>query len=178
MNSAINELRETLRSAGWIDLSTGTLQYLDLLLRRSFAVVGVLFSAEAADALQRWLPAQAELSELGQSLGRHYDLYLLICVPEIDEPTMNQLPAVIGDTHVCRKLVVELRGRPLDEALLDVPLIVWRTPDSGPDDLDYAPLPESTISPVLLDDLGRKSPARVLDAWLEGQYGRPKQDAD
>ena len=176
MNSVVRTIRETLCASGWVDMTVGTSRHLDLVLKRSFAVVGVVFSARGHDALQRWILAQGELAEIRESIGRNHDLYLLICLPEIDSATMDQLPTVIGDTHVCRKLVVELRGRSVDEALLDVPLLLWQALGNGSDDIGYVELAESSISPLLIDDLGMKSPERILEAWLDGRYDRHEDD--
>lgn len=178
MNPVIRELTDALTAAGWSLQQEPPLRSLDSVLTCSYAAVGLWFVPDAKTAIRNWIVAQAEFAELRPSLGRDRDLYLLICVNHIEADAMNELPSVIGDTHVCRKILLEIRNRRPKDALDDVPLLFWSGPNGDAPDRRDIPGDDSHLPPRLLDDLGRRSAARILDAILAGDYGVLGKHAD
>ena len=170
MSSDISQLKDVLLASGWEDRADLAIKELDGILCRSYAVVGLLWVSSAKIAIERWLQAQTEFSELRTTLGRDRDLYLLICMQEIEEDAMEELPMMVNDTHTCRKILVELRGRSVEEALSDVPILYWKQSNENVSESEDI-APESLPIPrQVLGDLGKKGASRILDSLLAGEY--------
>lgn len=178
MTDLRNQLRGALRSAGWEDCSDLEPTVLDFVLRGSYAALGMVVAVDAASATKLWIEAQTELAELRSLLGRQLDLYLLICVPEIEEEALDSVSEMINDTHVCRKLLVEVRGRSAEDALSDVPILFWPGSNESAEREWQNPLSEAHIPATLLDDLSRRGAGRILDKLLAGEYEGRSPDAD
>ena len=68
------------------------------------------------------------LSTLGRlrdkkDVGMKKDLYLVFFIREFDAKEIQDLRDVINDTHVCRKICLELNGHSLKETLNDIPFL-------------------------------------------------------
>jgi len=181
VTSALSQLREELERVGWTFRDDIAISELDGLFSCSYAALGVLVTPSMEEAVRRWTACQGEMASLrGEvAIGSERDLYLLILIPELASDAMNYLPAIINDTHVCRKLVLELRGRRIREALDDIPLVAMKdaaeagtVSDKMPGSSNTLPLPE-----ILLVDLAKRSPSKVLELMLDGTYGETSSDA-
>lgn len=168
MKTEVRELKDALLSSGWRDRDDLSVEAIDCLVEQSYAAIGLVYTDDGGELIRRWGPAQAELADLRTQLGRDRDLYLLICVPYIDSESMKEIPEIVGDTHTCRKIVVEVGGRTAVEALSDVPVLYW---NSNLDDIENT-LPSATdgLTERVMKDLGTKGASRILDALIDGSY--------
>lgn len=182
MSSAVSQIREELERAGWSFRDDISVSQLDGLLSCSYAALGLLIAENARDAADRWTACQAEIASLrsNPAIGSDRDLYLLILIPEIDAYAMDYLPAIINDTHVCRKLVLELMGRHIPDALKDIPFVAMERLSEDPAEANRTPAcsADLPLPDALLADLSKRSPSKVLDAMLAGTYDNGSSDAN
>ncbi|MFH1975059.1 MAG: hypothetical protein ABIJ52_05800 [Pseudomonadota bacterium] len=140
-----------------------------------YAAVGVVIVGGTSDVVSCWTDCQIQMSDLrkNKDIGIKKDLYLIFIVPDIEVSELKDLQTIINDTHVCRKICIERKGRSLEEALMDTPFLKVvgqpkKTDTKAPEatvDLSAYGMPHH-----LLDDLSSRSPGTILDRFLAGKY--------
>jgi hypothetical protein len=137
-------------------------------VRCSYALVGATVAGDLEALLGTWTSSQDTMASLRNELGlpRAIDLYLVLVVPEVDEKSLHAVSRVIGDTHVCRKILLERRDRSPADVLSDLPFF-----DLAELQVDAGQGPSLEALPEeLIADLAARAAPVVLDRLLEGQY--------
>lgn len=180
MTEPHKELAEAFEAAGWEKLLP---QYPDAdvtfdgLFSGTFAVFAVLI-ANAPDSIRTgWTDYQGTLAQLlvDEVIDRKKDVYLVIIVEEVKQQMLEWLHRVLDDSHVCRKICLERRGRDLRETLDDIPF--FSTPGTQPA-LDRE-LPSDgnaidSIPAMVRRDLERMSAERILEKLVTKGYEAPE----
>ena len=142
-----------------------------------YAAVGVAFHESASDLLARWADCQVAMAEFknAEIADSTTDLYFVLIDLSLDEydDFRPSLQTLVNDTHVCRKIIVEKRGRPFEVALQDTPFFVTSNLEvRGLGDVGAASLVlgQNNISQALMDDLAKRSASVVLDNLLNRKY--------
>jgi len=141
----------------------------------AYAAVGVVIASSTSDVVTCWTDCQLQMSDLreNQAVGKNKDLYLIFIVSDIDVSALFDLQTIVSDTHVCRKICIERKGRALEEALMDTPFLKVVGQEKEKDDQlpdVAADLVSHGISHQLLEDLARRSPKKILERLLAGKY--------
>lgn len=164
-----------LETLGWrrLSLPVTALGTLGLLVQSSVAVAAVVTEPGQFRVAGAWRDCQTALADLvsqGQ-IPREKDRYLVFLVQALHEDDIPELARALADTHVARKLCIELGSAPLGETLaksviLGGPRIVEETSSvpTGP------VVPES-----VLEQLTSKAPEKILDALLAGELQEEEQ---
>ena len=140
-----------------------------------YAAVGVVIAGSTSDVVSCWTDCQLQMSDLreNKAVGMEKDLYLIFIVLDIDVSELSGLQTIVNDTHVCRKICIERKGRTLEETLMDTPFLkvvvqpkktARKVPDAG------VVLSEYGMPHYLLKDLSSRSPVAILDRFLAGEY--------
>jgi len=182
MNLNKQSIAAVLSAAGWRELPVGSGSTGQLLLAAftcSFATVAFVPLDNAVDVAARWAECQVQfghLVEQGKAAHRK-DLYLVFLVPHIAKEAESGLSVVLGDTHVCRKICVEIRGREFAEVLKELPFVARRSSDCPPSAGNVIPLLAAVdLASDLKDDLGKRSAPAILKKLLDGKYAQiPKR---
>ena len=140
-----------------------------------YAAVGVVIAGSASDVVSCWTNCQLQMSDLreNKAVGMKKDLYLIFIVPDIDVSGLSGLQTIANDTHVCRKICIERKGRTLEEALMDTPFlkVVGQAKETDTKAPDAAVvLSEHGMPHHLLNDLSSRAPGTILDRFLAGEY--------
>ena len=183
MKEDIVQVADVFKEADWeeIPLSDKMKQAgLSGIFVSSYAAVGVIIADSTNEVLASWTECQSQMSDLreNKAVGKNKDLYLLLIVSDIDESMLPDLQTVVSDTHVCRKICIEQKGRALEEVLMDTPFLKVvgheeETEDQMPGvavDLASHGMPHQ-----LLEDLARRSPKKILEQLLAGKYKKGVQ---
>jgi len=181
MTENLGKLEEVLSKAGWLPFPVS----LELPSKNcafftcGYATAGFILDSNAQAASLLWQPMQGIMVELRSNslIPSGKDLYLVVMVPEISGELVPAFQQIVNDTYVCRKIVLEMRGRTLPEALAELPIFSTR-PEAGAKAIQEA---ERRVAPrlpqELLDDLARRSATVVLERALAGSY-RSEQPSD
>lgn len=140
-----------------------------------YAAVGVVIAGSTSDVVSCWTDCQLQMSDLreNKAVGMKKDLYLIFIVLDIDVLELSGLQTIVNDTHVCRKICIERKGKTLEETLMDTPFLKvvgqpkktdTKVPDAG------VALGEHGMPHHLLKDLSSRSPVAILDKFLAGEY--------
>lgn len=169
------ELSDWLQARGWKVQEQIDETQIDQLFCSSYAVVGTLLGDELRVVLERWRAAQDYLGDLQDEgkIGQDKDFYLLLVVPSVQD-RFSELRDALDDTHVCRKLCIEVGGRSLDEALQETPIFALegnrgKGPTQGSAIEEASGVPTSLPQEVL-DDLAKMGLERILTKLLDGEY--------
>jgi hypothetical protein len=141
-----------------------------------YAAVGVVIANNTSDVVTCWIDCQLQMSDLreNQAVGKSKDLYLIFIVSDIDVSELFDLQTIVNDTHVCRKICIERKGRTLEETLMDTPFLKLVHQDARKDSQVPNAVMELTkkhgISDLLLNDLSTRSAGAILEKLLSGAY--------
>jgi hypothetical protein len=146
-----------------------------LFFESGFAGVGVFLAQTAEDAVKNWLDLQAVLAKVRtqRPRGRLKDWYLVFIVPEVKDEDGPGIQDIINDTHVCRKIVLERKERPVPEVLSEIPLFSrekGQTITDSEQSEEAVELSRPGLPPNLLVDLAKRSPAVIIKRSLGGKY--------
>lgn len=140
-----------------------------------YAAVGVVIAGSTSDVVSCWTDCQLQMSDLreNKTVGMEKDLYLIFIVLDIDVSELSGLQTIVNDTHVCRKICIERKGRTLEETLMDTPFLKVvvqpkKTDTEAPDAAVI--IGEYGMPHHLLNDLSSRSPEAILDRFLDGEY--------
>lgn len=173
MRPELRAIQETFERAGWTSIALRGSEALQAAFKNSYATAGILIADDVDQVLKNWESAQENLRELrssDQSL-RETDVYLVIVVPRVDIRA-DSLREVLNNTHVCRKVCVEIDGRTIQEALEELPFFAAATTnEKSTIEGEIGTLTEE-LPELLLDDLSKASAEVVLDELLREKYNR------
>lgn len=159
-------------SDGWNTHQDEEIIPLDRVFDSNYEIVGV-FVADTLDILfENWRECQNKMSELKDpDRLPSRDLYLLFVVPEIDDH-YDKLAEVLSNSHVCRKMCLETRHKPLDDGLAELPFFKNKlvAPDSEPSLRDPVVDSIAALSPELREDLSKRDKEFVLQKLIDGGY--------
>ncbi len=139
-----------------------------------YAAVGVSLSPGVEQLLETWPKAQSVMAELRDDpkVGKRKDMYLLFLISNIDPSRVEALQGVCNDTHVCRKICIEVGSRNIDEVLMETPFFRFQQSDEL---LPTGSLPIGNISEKILQDLAKSSKERILERLISGEYNQKNQ---
>ena len=176
MKPKIDEVTKIFISDGWqeIALSEDMREAgLDAIYMNNYAATGVVISSTISDVKAIWIQCQAEMANLRdkKDVGTEKDLYLVFFIREFDAKEIQDLRDVINDTHVCRKICLELNGRSLKETLNDIPFLklISQTESKSPE-VTVEKVPEQELPPEVENDLSQSAAETILDNLLAGKY--------
>ena len=141
-----------------------------------YAAVGVVIAGSTSNVVSCWIDCQLQMSDLrkNKAVGMEKDLYLIFIVLDIDVSELSGLQTIVNDTHVCRKICIERKGRTLEETLMDTPFLKLVAQQERKDSQvpnAIAELPKKHgMSRRLLDDLSSRSAGAILEKLLSGAY--------
>jgi len=165
-----SELRAVFSSNNWEHKQLPDASKLDGLYESQLVIVGVVLCRDVNQVVELWAAGQGDLAAL--PLGEApKDLYLVFVVDRIDDDELSTVQAVIDDTQVCRKICIELVGRELDEALLELSLF------QRPEQVEKEKIAEfgdsdgkALLTEAILEDLASRSAGKILDKLVGGDY--------
>jgi hypothetical protein len=175
MQSIQSEVTTFFRQSGY-DICPQVATNPELLFFESgFAGIGVFLAQTAEDAFNSWPDLQAAVANARtlRPRGRLKDWYLVFIVPEVRDEDGPGIQDIINDTHVCRKIVLEKKERPLPEVLSEIPFFrLHRDPMIAPSVLpeDAVELSRPGLPANLLVDLAKRSPKEIIKRSLKGKY--------
>ena len=141
-----------------------------------YAAVGVIIARSIIDVVNSWIDCQLQMSDLRENpaVGKSKDLYLIFIVSDIDVSALFDLQTIVNDTHVCRKICIERKGRTLEETLMDTPFLKLVDHDEKIDSQVPNVVMELSkkhgMSNLLLNDLSTRSAGAILERLLSGAY--------
>lgn len=141
-----------------------------------YAAVGVVIAGSTSDVVSCWTDCQLQMSDLreNKAVGMEKDLYLIFIVLDIDVSELSGLQTIVNDTHVCRKICIERKGRTLEETLMDTPFLKLVDHDEKIDSQVPNVVMELSkkhgMSNLLLNDLSTRSAGAILESLLSGAY--------
>ena len=113
MNIDRNELGKL-----FADWSTVEAIRCDAAFTRPDAVIAFVFSENPAEAYGRWADAQAELSTFRQMEDHHLkDFFLVLVIESLTGAGVQEVERLLDNPYVCRKLLIELRGREMRDVV-------------------------------------------------------------
>lgn len=176
MNMA-ERLQTIFEESGWKTLdSTKSMKEagLDGLFLSGYAAVGVSLLHGVEQVLENWPKCQSVMAELRDDprVGKLKDLYLLFVMSKIHPSCVEALQVVCNDTHVCRKICIELGDRDIKDVIMETPFLKFELPDQF---LPSGSFPIGQVSELILQDLARSSKERILDHLLSGKYDHKEQ---
>lgn len=164
------------KAFGWAEETVKDPRPLNQIFVVSYALVGVLIAEGLEAILEDWRMCQDYIYELRDSgrVGKNQDSYLVLVLPRLGS-NFDKLREALEDTHVCRKICIEIGDRTIEEAMMELPFFTAQQPAS--ETMNEAPLASSsevqgTLSTILLDDLAASSAEIVLGRLLRGDYDR------
>ena len=166
------QIAEAFRQAEWEEIPIPAGSPLHGLFGSGYAAVAFLASEDSNELLRLWPECQNELLELKPQLGREKDLYLVLVTPRADDDQLNRFAEALSDTHVARKILVEVRDRSLEKALEDLAVFTSRR-DKAADPVVAAPGRHAVppgIPDSVLTDLGQRSSGVILGKLLAHEY--------
>lgn len=179
MKSDVEKIEYLFKEANWeeIPLSSEMKEAgLSGVFYSGYAAVGVVIKSSGYEVITSWTDCQLQMSDLRENklIGKNKDLYLIFIVSEIDLPEFSDLHIVVNDTHVCRKICIERKGRTVEETLMDTPFLKLVNQDEKIDSQASNVAIELSrkygMSNLLLNDLSTRSAAAILDKLLSGEY--------
>ena len=181
MNIDKKLLKSAFHAPGWSELplepETERLGFCGI-YASPYAVVAFVCANSASDVTARWPDCQVQMGELRpeKSALNQKDMYLVFLVSRVEPEAEAELLRVLSDTNVCRKLCIELEGRSLEEAVKDLSFVSAATRGDQDRKANVVPLLEALDLPKeLKDDLGKSSPAKILENYLAGKYKRTER---
>ncbi len=141
-----------------------------------YAAVGVAIASSVSGVVTCWIDCQLQMSDLreNQAVGKNKDLYLIFIISDIDVSALFDLQTIVNDTHVCRKICIERKGRTLEETLMDTPFLKLVDHDEKIDSQVPNAVMELSkkhgMSNLLLNDLSTRSAGAILERLLSGTY--------
>jgi len=143
-----------------------------LLFESGFAGLGVFLAQDAKDALKNWPDLQSAVAKARtlRPRGRLKDWYLVFIIPEIKTADGSAIQDIINDTHVCRKIVLERKGRPLAEVISEIPFFGLGKDAVIDTSEEAVELSTPGLPANLLVDLAKRSPAEIIKRSLQGKY--------
>jgi len=157
-----------LEALGWrtLPLSADALGPLGLVVESPVAIAALVLGHTCFQERGAWRRCQGALADLLDQgeLPREKDRYLVFIVHEISEADVAELETALADTHLARKLCIELGNESLHEALGGSVVL------AGP--RVVAEAESSLVGPVVpdavLEMLRSRSPDRVLESLVDG----------
>ncbi len=139
-----------------------------------YAAVGVSLSRGVSQLLETWPKAQSVMAELRDNpkVGKRKDMYLLFLISDIDLSRIEALQGVCNDTHVCRKICIEVGSRNINDVLMETPFFRFQQSDEL---LPTGSLPIGGISEKILQDLAKSSKERILERLIGCEYNQKDQ---
>lgn len=138
-----------------------------------YAVAGIAVLPNIKQAVSSWTEFQGlMLNYRNQPEGNtKKDLYLIFIVPFIDSSQLATIETMINDTHVCRKICIEQKGRSLNEALNDCGFIttIHSVLDSSERNLSNQASNQG-LSEEILNDLRTRSEKTIFEKLLDNSY--------
>ncbi len=152
------ELTEPMKASGLVGLFVST-----------YAAAGVSLPLGVQQLLDTWSRAQSLMAELRDNpkVGKQKDMYLLFLISSIDPNYVEALQGVCNDTHVCRKICIEVGNRDINEVLMETPFFRFRHSN---EDSPEGSLPIGNISKHIVEDLAKSSKERILERLVGGEY--------
>lgn len=143
-----------------------------LFFESGFAGVGVFLAQAAEDALNNWPALQAAVAKERtlRPRGRLKDWYLVFIIPEVRIEDGVAIQDIINDTHVCRKIVLERKERPLAEVLGEIPFLGLGNDAVIDTSGEAVELSTPDLPANLLVDLAKRSPTEIIKRSLQGKY--------
>lgn len=177
MSVYYDELAQLLNNSGWVNISDHLTKCLNQQLigfRSEYAIVILYFVEDAKAAMDRWIDDQLVVASVRSAMPTHADtdLYLLYLVPFINHEEIAMLQPLLSDRRVARKICVEYERHGIVAAMQDTPLIVTTrgSADHRADDLAEILGPDGALSPDVLRELAKSSPAVIVDRLLSDDY--------
>ena len=170
-------IRDEFRGVGWHELPMPMPKQaggeFDGLFSGDFAVCAIRVAGSAREVVNIWLELQAALAEfkLERLIDSGKDLYLLFVIDQVDEGSLVDLQRVLDDTRVCRKICLERRGRTIKEMLQDI--LFFSTPRTTAREEESRQAADVRLEGIperVQRDLERRSPERILEALIAGEY--------
>lgn len=183
MKDVARDFSLILEAAGWRPFLPQELTGLDAVCVSDYAAVGLVAAISFEDAEQRWSEAQAELVglRLDKRVGRARDLYLVIAIQRMSDDDLASASKITSDVSSSRKLIMEISGRPLREAIEDLSLLAIHDESVGkqngqPDIVsdDMLSFEDSPVSPAIMEDLAGKGADRIVNELLERELARDR----
>lgn len=162
------------KASGWTEEPVQSDQPLNQIFSGNYATVGILIADVVDTILLKWRKCQDYIDTL-KDAGRilpAQDSYLLLILPRFDTD-FDELREVLEDTHVCRKICLEIGDRTIEEALMELPFFTSTDKsESSMSEVALALNDESvyTLSTTVLDELAGSSAEIVLSRLLRGEY--------
>jgi len=172
------ELTELFTAKDWFALPL-TQSFIELdfagIYISAYAVIGILVLPSSQEVINRWADSQEAMLGLRKlkEVGTERDLYLIFLVPTVEREHAAQLQAILDDTYVCRKMILERKARNLKETLADSPFLGLGEASTG-GRTEQGQLVEDlrsrTLPVLLLQDLACRSARFVLSRTIAGKY--------
>jgi DNA repair exonuclease SbcCD ATPase subunit len=163
-----------IESAGWEVTKLAEFPGTDLVLKTACFAAFFKLIEETQRLEEIYRKAQGEIAGVCGNESWPRDLGLVLLVPGDKPPEPSVVRGIVDDRYVCRKFVLWLNGRELNELLADLPF--WRPGDllGGAPILVGAGVQElmKGYDPNLVADLASYSPGaeRVFEKIRDGQY--------
>ena len=179
MNSDSKEITYLFKKANWDEIPLSNEMEkagLNCIFLSGYAAVGVAIASNVIDVVTCWIDCQLQMSDLreNQAVGKSKDLYLIFIISDIDVSALFDLQTIVNDTHVCRKICIERKGRTLEETLMDTPFLKLVDHDEKIDSQVPNVVMELSkkhgMSNLLLNDLSTRSAGAILERLLSGAY--------
>ena len=179
MNSDSEEITYLFKKANWDEIPLSNEMEkasLNGIFFSGYAAVGVVIASSVSDVVTCWIDCQLQMSDLREkrAVGKSKDLYLIFIVSDIDVSALFDLQTIVNDTHVCRKICIERKGRTLEETLMDTPFLKLVDHDEKIDSQVPNVVMELSkkngMTNLLLNDLSTRSAGAILERLLSGTY--------
>lgn len=176
MDKTIRNLEIVLKSTGWTKVQlTSEAEKIGLttMFEAVYAIAGICLAPTVKEVVECWADCQSYMQDFKNtdSEKSRKDLYLILIVPTISPDELSKIEQIINDTHICRKICIELRGRSLLEALSDCGLITIGVKDTGIDIPDIIlKVAGKQLPREALHDLATRSPKTIFDKLLNNAY--------
>jgi hypothetical protein len=167
----MTELDLFFKNLGWekLEPDAGTPTYVT-----SYATAFIKAAAGIDDVRSDWASWQADLSHLRKhpKVGSRKDLYLIILIPVEKPETLSAIQAVLDDTHVCRKIILNTHGKTVPEALSGLAML--NAFENGTNALEAdLQLQGTTLPKQVMADLAKKGVSAIFDGLISGKYRHP-----
>jgi hypothetical protein len=119
----VDDLRAVFPADAW-NTAQADIPGADASLTSKDVAVFIIEAANGRDAAERWPQVQTNIDTFRQAQSPTPDCYLVIVVPELTDMEFALLRPAMDDTLICRKVIVPLNGRGIQDAFReDFPLI-------------------------------------------------------
>lgn len=167
------QLVEEFSRNGWASIALDAVPRFDGIFHGGFATCAVVLANESSRVVGDWADFQGALAQLRTAgrLDRQKDVYLVFVVDKIETSALGGIQQALDDTRVCRKIVLERKGRSIGDTLNDIPFFSTpgtERPAGEADDGDLSSLRE--IPAEARRDLERRSAEKVLERLIAGEY--------